>query len=77
MAERLRGIMSAVNRAGCAGAIGVGLGFLLAGVFGLLVGPHVFRGWRGPTGSSVGYMVAGSLFLLVSGLRIVLRARQP
>ena len=73
MAERLRWIMDAVSRAGCAGAVGCGLGFVFGGLFGLLLGPYVFGDGKGQL-ASVWYLIVGSLFLLGSALWIV---RQP
>jgi hypothetical protein len=64
MVQRVRGIMAAVNAAGCAGAIGVGIGFLFASAFEILLAPHLFG--RGGNAASVSQLVFGSLFLLVS-----------
>jgi hypothetical protein len=67
--------MDAVNRARVAGALGVGFGFFVSGLFGALIAPHVLSGFKGQ-GMSVGYLLVGWLFLLVSALLLMVRSRR-
>ena len=69
-------IKEAFDRAGCAGIIGVGTGSVLAGLFNLLLGPHLFSR-SGSQTMLVDQLIAGSLILVLSGLWIVLRSWRP